>query len=353
MAESYCPRCGSPMGAARREDVHLAACVHCAGVWLPHGELTRLTAAGPAAIYRLCEKLAAAHREPRPAIRGPLRCPACFEALVNVEHGVMPRIVMDSCHHGHGQWVTLATLSQIARELPDRPLAPPVPTAVSQGAAGSTPAAPVPPAYAPPQTAQPASRQTALGGGFLWHSAQQGTPTVPAAAPQPAPVAPPAPAASHPVAPLTAPQADQFCPSCGAANSARAGACWACGGLLHCVAAGVCPQCQSSLWAIRWGGVDVSACEGCNGVWLENGGLGALLMQSREMQDRLLDEIRHLRTGSIVRINPALVCFHCRSVMFAAPMGTVTSRPVHACSTCLTNFLPRGVLEEVFDSRRR
>src|SRR5262249_33697767 len=117
-----------------------------------------------------------------------------------------------------------------------------------------------------------------------------------------APAPPPARPPSGPT-----PQRDRPCPSCAAPNAAKASACWACGALLHDVEVGVCPMCSAALWPRRDGVVDLSVCEGCGGVWLEPGPLGKLLLLPEEQKRPLLKEIRDTRTGSPLRVNPALV----------------------------------------------
>lgn len=339
------------MALARRGEVALSACVACRGIWLEHGSLATLLQTGPDAVDRLCDKIRFATDQPRPAIQGPLRCSVCLGSLVQTEPASLSGVRLDACHLGHGQWVSVETLSEIASR-----------TRSLLAAAGQTAAPAAPPtANPPPPAASPARPAAARRPAnsltdFVLPSTGAPQPAQPAPPPHPAPSetaraagAPPqtaAPAAAAPGA------AEILCPSCHARNLERAAACWACGGLLQKVAVGVCPQCQATIVPIRSGGLEVGACEGCGGVWMEQGLLGGLLMQHLEMQDALLENVRSVRTGSIVRVNPALVCVHCRNVMFAAPLGNLTSRPVHSCSTCLATFLPRGVLDEIILGRR-
>jgi Zn-finger nucleic acid-binding protein len=123
--------------------------------------------------------------------------------------------------------------------------------------------------------------------------------------------------------------------------------------LLQPVAVGICPQCQGVLREMRWQNVELRACEGCGGVWLKQDRLGALLLQPAELQDRLLRAIAAVRTGRIKKFNPAPVCPHCELLMFSAPLGNMTERPIHGCPKCRDLFLPDGVLAEIIAARRQ
>lgn len=119
------------------------------------------------------------------------------------------------------------------------------------------------------------------------------------------------------------------------------------------IAIGVCPQCEWRLQQFQWEHVQVVVCDGCGGVWLEQDRLGALLFQTWEQQDRLLEAVRRLRTGRVRKFNPVLVCPFCRLMMFSAPLGRLTQHPVHTCPKCRAVFLPHGVLDQVIQDHRR
>jgi hypothetical protein len=65
-----------------------------------------------------------------------------------------------------------------------------------------------------------------------------------------------------------------------------------------------------------------------------------------------LEEIRNIRSGRIRKFNPALLCPQCRLIMFSAPIGQLTPRPVHTCPGCRATFLGDGLLAEIMLGRR-
>lgn len=312
MAGRLCPRCLRPMIVARRGEVQLDICISCGGSWFDQGELAAICAGGPGNVYRLCEKIRAAMTGSAPPAKGPDLCPVCSLALVKTEHGGMAGIFMEACHRGHGLWVGLYALGQIGGRLAEEALAPPAPAAP-----------PVPQPSPPPISS----------GGSTAPVPQRGA-----------------------TAPLPGPgetgEGQRLCRACNQPNSDRAAVCWACGALLQHIAVDVCPQCQGSFRAVRWEGVDLRACDGCGGFWLERDRLGALLFQPAEVQDRLLEEIARIRTGRIRQHNPALICPHCQLLLFASPMGRADGHPVHTCPQCRANFLTHGLLDELIAERR-
>jgi len=305
-----CPSCGRPMFVREEVGVDLDCCAGCGGVWFDHGELALVARAGRGPV----DALRAAVGGSGPAIAGAaaeiLFCPTCRSVLVTTEHGAMAGVRMEACHNGHGLWITAASLGPLARGLPEpAPPAPPAPPIL---------AGPMKPVQSSPRRLEGAPRD-----------------------------APERPAPERPAERGSARSADLLCASCGAANSAQARACWACGELLQQVGVDFCPYCQAALLPLEDVELNARACEGCGGIWLEPGALAALAATSADGRRQILDAARALRTGTILRLSPALLCGHCRLVMLGGPMHELTSHPVHACPRCSSYFIGQHVLEEI------
>jgi Zn-finger nucleic acid-binding protein len=121
--------------------------------------------------------------------------------------------------------------------------------------------------------------------------------------------------------------------------------------MLQGIAAGACPRCSATLHRLESERVEYSACDGCGGVWLEHGRLGALLLQPPSAQEQILKEVAKTHTGRIKKLHPEIFCPHCGLIMFVAPMGMLTQRPVATCPKCNAAFLDHGILDEIMRNR--
>jgi Zn-finger nucleic acid-binding protein len=312
MAERLCPKCAQAMARGRQGLVELDVCLLCGGIWFDAGELPEILRSGGAAVHALCGKVRSMLVGPAEEVRRLPRCPDCRTQLVATDPSPLPGGIVEGCKICRGSWLSCDALAQAAARLP-RPAAVPQPAAPPPGTRAGTP-----------------ERRPA-------------PPTAPIRVPP----------AQHPGSnSASAPTEVKRCPGCGQPNAESAAVCWACGHLLQHVAAGVCPQCQGTFLRIRSDTVDLCVCDGCGGIWLERDRLGALLLQTVPTQDRLIEEIRAIRTGRIRKFNPALLCPQCQLIMFSAPIGQLTVRPVHTCPKCRATFLGEGLLAELISSRR-
>jgi Zn-finger nucleic acid-binding protein len=106
---------------------------------------------------------------------------------------------------------------------------------------------------------------------------------------------------------------------------------------------GKCPRCEGHLHEAESRGVVVGACDGCGGVWAEEGRLDSLLRQPEPVREQLIRLVERVRTGKIHKLNPGLLCPKCELVMLRAPM-MVSSEPIESCTRCNATFLEDGVL---------
>jgi Zn-finger nucleic acid-binding protein len=133
------------------------------------------------------------------------------------------------------------------------------------------------------------------------------------------------------------------CPSCGESNGPDAAVCWACGKGFVGPVIGTCPRCEGHLREVVSGAVKIGACDGCNGVWAEEGMIVDLLRQPASAREQVLRQVERTRTGKIRKLHEGLVCRTCELILLRAPM-MVSSEPVDTCPGCSATFLEEGVL---------
>jgi Zn-finger nucleic acid-binding protein len=322
------------MTAARLGPVALDLCFPCGGVWFDYQELAEVVRAGAPVLRKLAERIPAGTRKLVTRPHRDERCPVCRVPLVYTEYASMPGDAMLACALCEGFYVETVTLQRIADRLERQ--------------------APKPQQAAPPPVQQPAPVTAA--------AVPSAPVTSPWGAPIPAAAAAPAPQAditrAKPLGPSRSaaePRKEPekgTCEHCGERNAPNAAVCWACGGLLQGRVTGTCPRCHGSFREVESDGVNIQACDGCGGVWLERGRLGALLMQDVPTQDRLLSTIGKVRSGRIKAMQPGLVCQDCKLVMFAIPQGILSSQPVDTCPGCTSQFLEYGTLNQMLMARR-
>jgi len=106
-----CPRCETETGVRQIQDVAVAACPTCAGVFLDRGELNRVTEDidGDLEYSTLHEKKADA-----PDSLGPIDCPCCDGGTMQkVEFLVHTGIILDHCRSCGGFWLDGKELERI------------------------------------------------------------------------------------------------------------------------------------------------------------------------------------------------------------------------------------------------
>jgi Zn-finger nucleic acid-binding protein len=296
-----CPTCSQTLISGRYGPLDLDLCRTCAGAWFDVGELSRLIAAGPQIVRRLGERLqpdvqpGTAPPAPRPP-----ECPSCRTALDPVEYASMGGIRLDCCKNCEGFWVTCYGLIRLSWALAANPR--------GQDAGLPPELRPPPPALQPAVSTQPAQ-----------------------------PVQPAQPGRSQ----------TESCLECGEVNSITAASCWACGKPLRGPVVGKCPQCEAAMRQVSAGGVTANACEGCGGVWLTPGRLNALLLQPRDVHQRLIGHVSRFHPSRQGRLHIELVCPTCSLFMLRGPLGMLTKQPVHSCPQCFGLFMSLATFEDV------
>ena len=99
--------------------------------------------------------------------------------------------------------------------------------------------------------------------------------------------------------------------------------------------------------------VELSVCDQCTGVWLEDGRLGALLIQPYEIQDALIQRLSDQKSGWTGRQAPELLCPKCQLLLYEAPLGMMGQTPVGTCPTCRGNFVEFENLVDLLKGQRR
>ncbi|HEU4754096.1 MAG TPA: zf-TFIIB domain-containing protein [Armatimonadota bacterium] len=328
MSERTCPCCEQEMTSARFGPLSLELCLPCGGVWLDYGELPQLVRAGAVPFRKLADRVPPGTRKLVTRRERSERCPVCTVPLLYTEYPSMPGVALQTCPFCEGFWIESDALRRIAERL-ERAAPAPKPAVLPYAAPVAVSTGPVvtPWAGAPPPVSEAP------------HSPKSGKPVTP-------------PASEAAARPVAGPQDGDACPACGQRNAKDAPVCWACGHLLKGRVAGTCPRCLGSMHEVESGNVRIAACDGCGGVWLERGRIGALLLQDVDTQDRLLQAIRKLRSGRIKKLQQGLVCQGCKLVMFAIPQGILSSKPIDTCPGCTAQFLDFGVLDQMLHARR-
>lgn len=292
------------MPSARLGAVELDLCLPCGSVWFDRGEIAEVVRAGGGVVGAIAAKLHAGKQADRGVAAAP-RCPTCQAALARVEYPSMPGVPLECCGQCQGFWVRSDALLGIAARLPGGTAAP---------AAGAP--APTPPA-------------------------------APAAAAAPLP--PPGPAAKANSANSSAAAVkEKTCPDCKQPNDLKAMVCWGCGRNLKDLTAGVpCPRCEGALRHVDGEGAELSACEGCGGVWLQQDSLKTLIFHPEDLQQRIVQRAESFRTGRQGAPHADLHCARCGVPMTATTLGTFSKKPVDRCPGCSACFLDQGGLRQI------
>lgn len=332
--ESYCPACCGPMTAGRLGTVSFMTCLPCGGVWFDEGRLAAVARGGRVPLLRLQERLRSTRASVQRELPGRPHCPRCAVELADVVYPSMPGVQLQGCGRCQGFWVGYDAVGRIAQRLPEAVPAPTIPVAAPP-ALGSVPTGTTPrPAAPPPSPPVPAVAPVpALAV------------AAPASARQPATVAAAPAGARQPTA--VAVREGRKCRGCGEPNGERDAVCWACGRSLRGNVPPSCPRCGGSLHALDSEGVEVGACPGCRGVWLDSGRLTALRYQPGFAQDRLIEEIRGSSRGSAVKPAGLPHCPRCKAPMFPVSIGMLTTEPIPTCPECSAQMVDAPLLEKI------
>lgn len=293
-----CPQCRRPMGRARLGPLELPACLACGGLWLRQDLAEQVGVLGSRALWRLCEGLRAAQGSPAASSRSitgdlPGACAECGAPLGQASLPSLDGRRVSFCPACNTYWLRDHELALLAeRALSVEAEARERPETTPPGASGKGP----PTRPVPPRAGGPAAVR-------------------------------------------------ERCAACGQPNAVHQPMCWACGALLLGAPAGNCPRCRGGMHRVHCGPASVRGCDGCGSVAVEQGSLGAVRMQPRAEQARLLYRLRRvraLRTRAAPPQDGVILCPTCGQEMYAAPFGALTRDPVHHCPRCVTLlFRPR------------
>jgi hypothetical protein len=78
---------------------------------------------------------------------------------------------------------------------------------------------------------------------------------------------------------------------------------------------------------------------------VEDGRLGALMLQDWDTLQPLLRQLARIRSGRLPQHEPQLLCPRCNLVMYISPLGTLTKDPVGNCPICSNLFFDHGTLQ--------
>lgn len=321
MSAPTCPRCAQTMTGGQLGPIRLSLCLPCRGVWLGGAELQQLIKAGPVVLNRLAGRLkGTAGATPTAPIRTGATCPHCSVPLASTASPTLPGVWTDFCRFCSNYWLQVGSLERIAVLLSPAPAPQPTPT--------------------PPVTPRPVEVSPYA---VAHASPVSGVPANAAARPAAAAAPMPPSRSTSPTLPEVSAIERQICASCGESNGPNAAVCWACGkGFLGRII-GTCPRCEGQLREVESNDVKIGACDGCNGVWAEEGRLIALLRQPASAREQVIRQVERVRTGKIHKFHPGLVCPICDLILLRAPM-MVSSEPVDSCPGCSATFLEEGVL---------
>lgn len=356
MSGRVCPGCGWSMSSGHLGPLELDICLACGGVWFEGGELSAAAAAGPGAIRRMLDKMGLGPGASGLFPPSGTPCPACEAPLAAVEYPSMPGVRMCGCGACSGFWLNPTSLMRLAQSL-ERPAAP----APSRSAEVPNPGESVPGSGSPtpdrtihPQRTRPVAAGATSEAGLAAGPEPQvraASPSVPPAVASPRSA--PETRVKKPDRKRGAPASDpaitavvnEACPYCGQPNSEKARSCWACGKMLVGEALNPCPRCEGVMRRLESDGIVLGGCDGCGGLWLERGRLGAILFQSLELRARMMAQLKKQRTGRIKKLHQELVCPQCGLLMFATPMGMAVRDPVDTCPRCQAVYMDYELVE--------
>ncbi len=328
------------MALGKLGPLDLDLCLACAGIWFDTGELSRLISAGPDVVLRLAERLHSSTLRPNVRSLGGPSCPACRSALESTDYGALRGVSVDACRWCEGVWITRTSLTRLSVALRGasewQVLAMEQPGGASAGTPPPTAPqmAPQPP---PPAMAQPLGR----------------SPLQPTPPPQPP---------AHPGATRVAPRLVEAptsarpgmlgCPKCGEPNSDRAAVCWACGAAFQGPVVGKCPQCLAAMRRVSAADVAFSACEGCGGVCITPNRLNQIIRMPTGVQDQMLLQVGRVNAQLCKSQVAAVECPQCSTAMIRAPLGVLSTQPVHTCTRCFGLFLQPGMFKNIVSRHR-
>jgi Zn-finger nucleic acid-binding protein len=96
-------------------------------------------------------------------------------------------------------------------------------------------------------------------------------------------------------------------------------------------------------------GAELAVCEGCGGVWLNDGRLADLRAQPVFVQEQLLERLRERPNRGLGQMEPVLTCPRCLVPMMPEDVGLIAREPVLTCPKCFGSFLAEGRLEELLE----
>lgn len=124
-----CPRDESALGSRQFNDVTVALCETCGGMFLDRGELNKVTAPTVGDLeYSTLDDDPGHHQD----VWGPTACPRDHRVMEKVEFVIETNIILDHCPECHGFWLDgrelarineeVQALNEASRQVPDPPL---------------------------------------------------------------------------------------------------------------------------------------------------------------------------------------------------------------------------------------
>ena len=115
-----CPVCKSDMIVVEHKDIELDYCLECGGVWFDSGELTLLLKSMDLESQNLYLKNIINSPEAESQEKKQ-RCPLCGYKMKKVIMGQQPGLLIDVCDRGDGLWFDGGELSQLLKQLAEKP----------------------------------------------------------------------------------------------------------------------------------------------------------------------------------------------------------------------------------------
>ncbi len=114
MAAKTCPRCLISLVPARNEHLEVDICIQCGGVFLDHGELSRLARKQPEDLDHLVRLAHPSGTLVTDSSRGTPLCPGCGTQTETYEYAYCSGIKLDRCPQCSGTWADDGELGAIA-----------------------------------------------------------------------------------------------------------------------------------------------------------------------------------------------------------------------------------------------
>ena len=117
-----CPSCKSNMIVVEHKKIELDYCPRCHGVWFDSTELELLLKSMDLDSQNLLLNNILNSPEDKSSEKR-RKCPRCRRKMKKTTIGEHPEILVDACPQGHGLWFDSGELTQLLKQLGERPSA--------------------------------------------------------------------------------------------------------------------------------------------------------------------------------------------------------------------------------------